>query len=544
MQHDATLSLDSPETEAHRFSRRTIVFTLMGTMLVTFIATLDQTIVGTALPRIAADLKGFDQLAWVATIYMLTSTVTIPVYGKLSDLFGRKTIFLIALVVFLIGSCLSGAAQTMTQLIIFRAFQGLGAGGLESTALAIVADLFPPRERGRWVGLTSSSYALASIVGPLVGGVLTDAISWRWVFYINLPFGIVALFVLAFLMPTLHEPNKHIIIDYIGSALLMAGMLLLLLALSLGGVNFPWLSWQIVGLFAGSLVLLVLLAVYSTRQERLGREPVLEPSMFKDVRVFDISILAAMAISVALIGCTYFVPVFLQSVVGVSATSSGVTLIPMMLASIVGAIIGGAIITITGRYKLLALFSAAIIIAGVLLLLRLDIHSTSWDAASGLIVLGLGIGSSLALYTVVAQNALNNKVGIASSTVIFFRQLGQSIGLAAIGAVVTASYVPAFYKALPGSINHLMPAQVIKVFEDPLVLLTPEFIAPIRAGFYAYGAQGQAAYEALLNAVKIGLTQSINRGTLLSLCLMIATFVLVCFLKEIPLKSRHGNNQQ
>src|SRR5258708_7426540 len=328
MEHNTLLNTDAeihqpPDVEPamSQFSRRTIAFTLMGTMLVTFIATLDQTVVGTALPRIVADLQGFDQIAWVTTIYLLTSTVTIPIYGKLSDLFGRKPIFLIGIVIFLVGSMLSGAAQSMTQLVIFRALQGIGAGGLQPIATAVVADLFPPRERGRWVGITSSSYALASIVGPLAGGLLTDAISWRWVFYINLPLGLIALLVLAFLMPTLREPNKRIVIDYIGSLLLVLATLLLLLGFSWAGDKFAWLSWQSVGLFGGSLILLVLLVISSLRQERLGREPIVEPSMFKNVRIFSVSLLASMLISIIMLGCIYFIPIFLQSVVGVSATN-------------------------------------------------------------------------------------------------------------------------------------------------------------------------------------------------------------------------------
>jgi EmrB/QacA subfamily drug resistance transporter len=519
-----------------QFSGRTIAFTLLGTMLVTFIATLDQTVVGTALPRIGADLEGFDQLAWVTAIYLLTMTVTIPIYGKLSDLFGRKPIFLGCLTVFLIGSALCGLAHSMTELIIFRALQGLGAGGLESIAIAVVGDLFPPRERGKWIGITSSSYALASIVGPLLGGFLTDRLSWRWIFYLNLPIGLVALFVLAFMMPTLRAPRKHIRIDAIGALLVVLATLPLLLTFSWAGSAFAWLSWQSLGLFGSSLVLMGLLLLYSARQERLEREPMVEPSLFKDVRVISVSLLASTLISIALLGSVYFLPVFLQSVTGVSATTSGLVLMPLALASIAGAVIGGQLITWTGRYKWLALASAALIIAGLLLLLRLDIHSTGVDIVTALLVLGPGVGSGLSLYTITVQNAMPGKVGQASAAVVFFRQLGQSIGLVAMGAVVTSSYVPAFHRALPTTLQQAMPSQLIRAFENPLVLTSPDIMAPIRAGFARYGAQGLAAFNQILTAVKLGLAESIHGAILLNLGLMFFTFVIVCFLKEIPLR--------
>lgn len=531
-----------PETspEPRQFSGRTIAFTLLGTMLVTFIATLDQTIVGTALPRIGADLQGFDQIAWVTAIYLLTMTVTIPIYGKLSDLFGRKPIFLICLVVFLIASALSGLAQSMTQLIIFRGLQGIGAGGLESIAMAVVGDLFPPRERGRWIGITSSSYALASIVGPLLGGLLTDKISWRWVFFVNLPIGLIALLVLAFLMPTLHTTDKRILIDYVGAMLIVLAVVPLLLAFSCVGSAFAWLSWQSLGLFGSSLILLVFLVVYSARQERLGREPIVEPSMFKDVRVFSLSLLASMLISIVLLGSVYFLPVFLQSVTGVSATTSGLVLIPLALSSIVGAVIGGQLISATGRYKWIALASAAIMIAGILLLLRLNIHSTSLDIVVALLVLGPGVGSGLSLFILTVQNAMPDRIGQATVAVVFFRQLGQSLGLVAIGTVVTTSYIPAFHKALPSVLRQAMPPQLIKAFENPLVLTSPDIMAPIRAGFERYGAQGQVAFNMVLNAVKLGLTEGIHDAILLSLGLMLLTFVVVCFLKEIPLREKRS----
>jgi EmrB/QacA subfamily drug resistance transporter len=531
------LQPDSMLEKSPRLPRRTIVFTLMGTMLVTFIATLDQTAVATALPRVGAELHGFDQIAWVTAIYLLTMTVTIPMYGKLSDLFGRKPIFLGCLIVFLTGSALSGLAQSMTQLITFRAVQGVGAGGLESIALAVVGDLFPPRERGKWIGITSSSYALASIVGPLLGGLLTDHISWRWVFYINIPIGLAALFVLAYLMPVLRTAKKRIIVDYAGVLLIVLATIPLLLAFSWAGSAFAWISWQSLGLFGSSLVMMTVLVVYSARQERLEREPIIEPSMFRNVRVYSISLLASMLISVVLLGSVYFLPVFLQSVTSVSATTSGLILMPLALSSIVGAVIGGQLIAALGRYKWLALFSAGLIIAGLVLLLRLDIHSTGVDIVVALCVLGPGVGAGLSLYTITAQNAMPSKVGQASSQVVFFRQLGQSIGLVAIGAVVTSAYIPAFNQALPQSLRKALPP-LIKVFENPLVLTSPDIMAPLRAGFLQYGAQGGAALNEVLNAVKLGLASSIHEAILLSLGLMILTFIMVCFLKETPLRKR------
>jgi EmrB/QacA subfamily drug resistance transporter len=525
--------------EHYLYSRHTIIFTLIGTMLITFIAILDQTIVGTALPRIVADLHGFDLIAWITIIYLLTSTVTIPIYGKLSDLFGRKPIFLFGIVVFLIGSILSGAAQSMTQLVIFRGLQGIGAGGLQPIASAVVGDLFPPRERGKWQGITSSTYALASIVGPLAGGWLTDSFSWRWVFYINVPLGVIALFVLIFLMPVSGKANRQIIIDYAGALLLVLGVLPLLLGLSWAGDKFAWLSFQSLGLFGGALAVLILLVIYSARQERLGREPIVEPSMFKNsVRIFSISLMVTMLISVALLGSVYFIPLFLQSVVGVSATNSGLTLMPMMLTAIVGSVISGLLVSVTGRYKWVAVSGVLITIAGILLLRRLDIHATNLDVIIGMFVLGLGIGSGLSVYTVIVQNVTPEKIGQATAALAFFRQLGQSIGLAAIGAVVTTSYVTAFHNALPAPLKQPQAQRLVRVFDDPSILLSQDALRQVRASFASYGPQGTAAFHALLDAVKVGLTESIHNGFMLSLELMILAFVMVCFLKELPLRSR------
>src|SRR5215467_3898917 len=250
--------------EQPRYSRRETILTMMGVLLVMLLASLDQTIVSTAMPRVIADLEGFDRYTWVTTAYLLTSTVMVPIYGKLSDLFGRKPIFIFGLVIFLIGSALSGASQSMNQLIAFRAFQGLGAGALLPIAIAVVGDLFTPRERAKWQGVTGATFGLSSVIGPLVGGWLTEYASWRWVFYVNLPIGIAALLVLIFLMPTLRTANqgKRISIDYVGAALLVIGTVPLLLGFTWAGTQFPWLSPQIIGLFATAILALTAFVIY------------------------------------------------------------------------------------------------------------------------------------------------------------------------------------------------------------------------------------------------------------------------------------------
>src|SRR3989442_6036771 len=273
----------NPYIETPRFTRRETLLTMAGVLLVMLLASLDQTIVGTAMPHIISDLQGFDRYTWLTTAYLLTSTVMVPIYGKLSDIFGRKPIFLIGVVLFLIGSAASGASQTMNQLIAFRAFQGLGAAALIPIAIAVVGDLFTPRERGKWQGLTGGVFGLSSILGPTVGGWITDHSTWRWVFYVNLPIGIAALLVLIFLMPPLRSKNTgKVSIDYLGAALLILGTVPLLLGFTWAGTQYSWLSPQIIGLFAGSLIVLTSFVIYEAWQERRGGQPIIEPRLVKN----------------------------------------------------------------------------------------------------------------------------------------------------------------------------------------------------------------------------------------------------------------------
>src|SRR5438132_5083000 len=300
------------EYEQPRYSRRDTLLTMVGVLMVMLLASLDQTIVSTAMPRIIADLQGFDRYTWVSTAYLLTSTVMVPIYGKLSDLLGRKPILLFGVVVFLAGSALSGTAQSMNQLILFRAFQGIGAGALIPIAITIVGDLFTPRERGKWQGLTGGVFGLSAIIGPTLGGWITQNTTWRWIFYVNLPIGIAALLVLIFLMPALRGKATNVSIDYTGAALLVLGTVPLLLGFTFAGSQYDWLSPQIIGMFAFALVTLTAFTIYEARLERLGGQPIIEPSLFKN-SIFTVSTIITIIFGMGLFGSIFFIPLFVQT---------------------------------------------------------------------------------------------------------------------------------------------------------------------------------------------------------------------------------------
>jgi EmrB/QacA subfamily drug resistance transporter len=531
----------SPEEgETPRYPRRIQLLTMAGILLVLLLAMLDQTIVGTALPRIIANLNGFSEYAWVATAYLLTSTITVPIYGKLSDLFGRKWILLFAVVVFLIGSALSGASQTMTQLIFFRGFQGLGAGGLMSIAIAVVGDIFTPRERAKWQGVTGSVSALASILGPALGGFLTDHISWRWVFYVNLPIGIAAMLVLIFLMPTLRTGTGRAKIDYTGVALLIAGSVPLLLALSWAGSQYDWNSPQIIGLFICAAVASVAFVLYESWLERRGGQPIIEPGLFKN-GIFTVSTIVMVVFGMGLFGSIYYISLFAQGVVGFSATNSGFILTPLMVTAIAGSIVSGQLVGRFGKYKLIAIVGAVISVVGMGLLLRLDVHSTSTDVVVAMLVLGLGIGVSMSLYTLIVQNALPKKIGQASAGLMFFRSIGSTVGLAAMGSILNTSYPTAFKNALPAALRQ---PQVLSTFNNPQILLQPGVQDQLHKAASAQGPQAVAALNSILEAVKVGLSQSINTVFLVSVIAAVVSLVVVFFLKEIPLRGGPSKKQE
>lgn len=525
----------SQQYEPPRFTQRETLLTMLGVLVVMLLAALDQTIVSTAMPRIIAELQGFDRYTWVSTVYLLTSTVVVPIYGKLSDLVGRKPIFLFGVVVFLIGSALSGAAQTMDQLVAYRALQGLGAGALMPIAIAVVGDLFTPRERGKWQGLVGAVWGIASIVGPAAGGWITENASWRWVFYVNLPIGIIGLLVLTFLMPRLRIAKQNVAIDYLGAALLIAASVPLLLGFTWAGSTYPWVSPAIIGLFAAALVFSFVFVLYEAGLQKRGGQPIIEPSLFKD-GIFTVSTIVTIIFGIVLFGSIFFIPLFVQGVVGTSATASGLVLTPLMLATVTGSIISGQLISRLGKYKWIAVAGMVISVLGSLLLLRLDVNATNSDVLLATIVLGVGLGFSMSLYTVIVQNATPHKIGQGTAVLTFFRSIGGTIGLAAMGSVMTAAYLPAFHTALPASIEHAVPGKVLSSFDNPQILLLPDAQAKVQAQFAAFGGQSSTFYHQLIEAVKIGLTQGIHDVFVLTVVIMALALVAVFFLKEIPLR--------
>jgi EmrB/QacA subfamily drug resistance transporter len=417
---------------------------IMGAVLLTmFLASLDQTVVGTALPRIVTDLNGASLYAWVVTAYLLSSTVTVPIYGKFSDVFGRKVMLMIGVCLFLAGSWLSGAAQSMNQLVAFRAVQGLGAGALFPIVLATIGDLYSPRERGRFQGLFGAVFGLSFIVGPFIGGWITDHVSWHWVFYVNVPFGIAALAVLAIVLPSAGRRQASIRdLDYLGIVLFTAGVVPFMLGLSnKGNVSSTgqlanWTDRDVGGYILLGVVVLAIFLFFEAR----AKEPILPLDLFKR-RDYAVSMAAVFVFGVAMFAAVIFMPRFYQTVRGISATASGYYIWPLLVGLMGGSIGTGQIISRVGRYKWLMVGGAAVMLVGGFLLTHLTAGVSDWELWLWMLILGLGIGPAMAGYTVVVQNAVPmNRLGVATSTLTFLRQIGASVGLAAAGTIFSTSF--------------------------------------------------------------------------------------------------------
>ncbi|HVX57832.1 MAG TPA: MDR family MFS transporter, partial [Candidatus Saccharimonadales bacterium] len=478
-----------------------IMFVLVALMLAMLLAALDQTIVSTALPQIANDLHGLNKYSWVATAYLLTSAVSTPLYGKISDMYGRKKIFQSAIIIFLIGSALCGLSQNMTELIFFRGLQGIGAGGLMTLVLTIIGDVVPPRQRGRYQGYFGGVFAIASVIGPLLGGLFTDHLSWRWVFYVNLPLGVIALAAIA---TRLHLPVRRTEhrVDYPGAVLLAISVVSLLLATVWGGVDYPWGSAQIIGLFAASLVG-ALLFVW---RENRAAEPILPMRLFRN-EIFSVSVVLSLLVGVVMFGAIIFLPEYQQLVRGDSATKSGLMLLPLVLGVMGGSLTSGRLISKLGRYRIFPIIGTVLLIISFWLFSHIALDTSRVLIGVWMVVLGAGVGMVMPVMTLAVQNGVDRKdLGTATSSVTFFRSIGSSLGTAMFGAILTNRLTAHLQHDLPGAagasvakglgssaagLKHLPPNEVhvvltafAQAFADVFLIGIPFAIAALIVAYF------------------------------------------------------------
>jgi EmrB/QacA subfamily drug resistance transporter len=513
--------------------RERLVLTLAGLALTLLLASLDQTIVGTALPRIVAELRGFDHYAWVATAYLLASTTVVPIVGKLSDMYGRKRFLVGGAVLFLAASMLCGLAQDMVQLSLCRGLQGLGGGILMGTTFTVISILFPPAERAKVQGLFSAVFGFASIAGPLLGGFLTDHLSWRWVFYVNLPVGLAALAVLVVAFTDVGvAPRRRGGVDYAGAATLVLGTGALLLALSWGGRDYAWDSPPVLGLLAGAAVLLGgFLAI-----EARAAEPIIPLDLFRNP-VVTVSVLASSFTSIGMFGAIIFLPLFVQAVMGANATTSGLVLAPMMLSMIGSSVVCGQVIARTGRYRWIGAGGLAVATVGTWLLSRLTPDAAYATVVRDMVLMGAGIGATFPVFVLAAQNATPlERIGVVTAVTQFCRQIGGTVGVAVFGALLTSRFVPAFHAVLPASVAAAVPPAVLQQFENPQGLLNQAALSGLAERLGDAGPGGSPTLAALLAAVRLALAAALHELFLVATLIVALGAVCALFLPELPLR--------
>lgn len=489
----------------------------IGLMLGMLVASVSQTIVGPALPRIVSELGGMDHYSWVATAAMLVSAVTVPIVGKFSDLYGRRAFYLGGIVVFMIGSVISGFAQDFWMLVGGRAVQGLGMGTLMPLSQTIIGDIIPPRQRGKYQGLMGAVFGVTSVAGPLAGGVVTDHLGWRWLFFVTLPIGFVALFFIARFLHVPHTPRKARI-DYLGISTLTTGLVALLLAVSFGGSTWAWGSTESLTLFALSAVALVAFVLV----ERRAEEPVLPLRLFAD-RTISLSLVAAFGVAMVMFAAIIYIPVYAQGVIGVNATNSGLILMPLMLGFIVCGIVTGMLITRTGRYLPFMLTGIAIMAVGVFLLTRLDHTATSLQLTGSMVVIGIGLGMAMQQYTLVVQNAVTRSdMGVATASTQFFRNVGSTVGIAIFGAVMSSGLQERIASHLPGG----MPAGAQQM--DAGAVLDPAALSQLP--------------PTVAEAVRWGLAEQLHDAFMLGLPILAVVFVATMFIPNRPLRETNDEH--
>lgn len=546
-------AIQRPHTQKNeRRLRGVALFTVIAALVLTILLeALDQTIVGTAMPKIIGELQGFDRYTWVVTAYLLTSTTLVPVIGKLSDQFGRKWFLVVGVVLFLLGSVLAGASQDINQLIVFRALQGVGAGVGLALVTTVIGDIFSPAERAKWQSLFGAVYGFANLVGPTFGGwladhgpllgtLVTDTSRWRWVFYINLPVGIIALIALLVYLPadiserSSSETGWAAIrrIDFIGAALASAATVCLLLGLTWGSEQSDWSSLPVIGMLASAVVLFVLFII----AEHFAIEPILPPDLFRN-QVFSADLALSLLQMMTLLGLALYLPLYLQGVLGISATGSGAAVTPMELMSVAGAIVAGMLIAKFQRYQIIAIAGAVLMCVGVFLLTRVTATTSLFETLFYTIIIGLGIGIFFSLLNIVVQNTLpRTQLGIGTAAVRYLGQLGATLGVAVVGTVVTGALSRDLASRIPASTVQRLTPEGVRAATNTQVLISPEYRAGVvHAAVQHGGVQAQQLLDQVFAALKLSLMGALQQGFIVVLAFCVLALIAALFLKDVPM---------
>jgi EmrB/QacA subfamily drug resistance transporter len=517
--------------------RKQVMLTLGGVMLAMFLSSLDQTIVSTAMPRIVGDLGGFTHYTWLTTSYVVMSTVVLPIVGKLTDMYGRKYFYIAGIIIFILGSLLSGLSQTMLQIIIFRGFQGIGAGIMMVNAFTVIGDLYPPAERGKYIGFISVVFGVSAIIGPILGGFITDALSWHWIFYINIPLGIVNIVLFLRYFPNYRLDSIKHKIDYAGIIAILLAVIPLMLALSSGGIDYPWLSAPIITLLLISAIAIVALPFIELR----SKEPIIPLEIFRNP-IVAVSLPIIFFTGIAMFGGLIFIPLYFQGVMGLSPTESGGFLTPMLLGQVTGSFISGQVLARTGgHYKIQGAFGLAILAAGLFFISRWTPETGYFMAVINLIMAGFGIGVTMPLYTIAVQNAVPyNILGAATSMVPFFRAMGGAAGLAVFGSIMSNRFITEFMLKLPENIKAVITPEALSgVANNMQALVSTEAQAQLQMLFSGLGEQGQVLYTQMLAVLKEALSSSLSTVFFITFIITAAMFILNFFIKEVPLRKQH-----
>ncbi|TMV44219.1 MFS transporter [Paenibacillus mesophilus] len=505
---------------------------ILGLMIAMLFGALDQTIVGTAMPRIVGELGGLGLMAWLTTAYMLTSTVVVPIAGKLADLIGRKVVYVTGLVIFIGASALCGMAQGMTELIIFRALQGIGGGIMMPMAMIIIGDIFTGKERAKWQGVFGGLFGLSSVIGPQVGGWLVDSLNWRWVFYINLPVGVLATILIAMALPK-HKAQGKVVFDIPGMATMIVGVVSLLLALTFGGVDYAWGSWQIVGLFGLAAVALTAFGIIESK----AKEPILPIRLFKN-RVFSSINAVGFLMSVGMFGAIMFVPLFMQGIVGVSASASGTIMTPLMITMIITSVIGGQIVYKIG-VRVQIMIGMIVMAGGFIFLTNMGLHTTKLGASGIMVVLGIGMGLVMPILTLALQDSFpKSELGVVTSSSQFFRSIGGTFGMTVLGAIMNHQSSKLLTHDLEPVLS-TMPDQsgmvadmTAKIHSDPQslysMLLSPEMLAKLPKEFI----------EAVSPILKSSMVTALHSVFWLGFAFVLLGAVMTLFIGKIKLTER------